>query len=169
MDDLGFGHRKKGKQDMQKIEVTGSKSLSEIVKEFVPAGGQFKIEIEGNASTIAASMAKPTCRIAASDFFLAIAGSGAVGEALLQRAIRAAQERASGLALTAQDAEAMEKLETKAKTLCDEWAQSLPPVPKAASVRVKGMATDVSGIAEHGMLDVLGVGTKATPVLVPVA
>lgn len=152
--------------------VTGSMSLSEIVKGFVPDGGKFKIQIEGDASTVAASTAKPTCRIAASDFFLAIAGAGAVGEALLGRAIRAAQERASGLALSAQDAEAMAKLETKAKTLCDEWAQSLPPVPKAASVRVKGTAMDVSSVAENGMPDVLNVGEtkdKAKPVLVPVA
>lgn len=169
MDGAHFERRKDYKM---KTNVTGSMSLSEIVKGFVPDGGKFKIQIEGDTSTIAASTAKPTCRIAASDFFLAIAGAGVVGEALLQRAIRAAQERASGLALSAQDAEAMAKLETKAKTLCDEWAQSLPPVPKAASVRVKGTATDVSSVAEVGMPDVLNVGEtkdKAKPVLVPVA
>jgi len=152
------------------MKITGSKTVSEVVKAFVPNGGAFRIEISGNATTIEAASVRPTVRVSPSDFFLALAGAGAVGEALLERAIRAASDRASGLNLSAQDAEATERLKERAEKMADEFASRLPMIERAGSVQVKGTAKDISGIAEHGFPDVLGVGkTKATPVLVPVA
>lgn len=155
------------------MKITGSKTVSEVVKEFVPNGGAFKIVISGNATTIAAAdNVRPTVRVSPSDFFLALAGAGAVADALLERAIRAASDRAGGLNLSAQDEAAIERLKEKAEKLADEFASRLPAITRAGSVQVKGTATDVSSIAEKGMPDVLNVGEtkeKTKPVLVPVA
>jgi hypothetical protein len=133
------------------MKITGSKTVSEIVREFCPNGGKFRVEISGDATTVSGSEARPTVRVAASDFFLALAGAGAVGEALLARAMRAAADRAGGKELPEADREAADRLKERAEAMGDEFAAALPPVVRPGTVRVTGKAVDKSGIAEHGI------------------
>ncbi len=133
------------------MKITGSKTVSEIVKEFCPNGGKFRVEITGEATTVAGSEARPTVRVAASDFFLALAGAGAVGEALLARAMRAAADRAGGKELPEADREAADRLKSRAEAMGDEFAAALPPVVRPGTVRVTGKAIDKAGVAEHGV------------------
>ena len=127
---------------MQKtIQTTGSKSLSEIARECGIVEGEFSLVIQGNASPIAGSLAKPTVRLAAGDFFLALAGAGIVGESLLARAVEFSAARAEGREAAANCIAAAERLGEKAEAMAKEWAAKLPPIEREASLRIKAEVT----------------------------
>lgn len=123
-----------------KSQVTGSKSLSEIAKECGVAEGEFTLIIRGNASPVAGSMAKPTVRLAANDFFLALAGAGAVADALLARAVEFSAARAEGRVVADNVAEAAARLGERADQLSKQWAEKLPMIERPATIRIKAMA-----------------------------
>ena len=123
---------------MQKtIQTTGSKNLSEIARECGITEGEFTLTIQGNASPVAGSFAKPTVRLAAADFFLALAGAGIVGESLLARAVEFSAARAEGREVAPACAAAAERLGEKAEAMAKEWAAKLPPIERPATVRIK--------------------------------
>ncbi len=125
---------------MKTVQTTGSKSLSEIAKECGITGGEFTLTIRGNASPVAGSMAKPTVRLAAGDFFLALAGAGAVADALLARAVEFSVARAEGRAVADNVADAAARLVEKADELSKRWADKLPMIERPATIRIKAMA-----------------------------
>lgn len=123
-----------------KMKVTGSKTLSEIAGECGVTGGEFRLEIIGDASPVAGAMVAPTVRVAASDFFLALAGAGAVGEALLARSVEFAAARAEGREIAADTVAAAEKLKARAEGFAAEFAAKLPPIERKGSLRIKAEA-----------------------------
>ena len=105
------------------VKITGSKSLSEIARECGASEGEFTLTIRGNASLVAGSVKAGTVRLGAADFALALAGAGAVGEALMMRAVEFAAARAEGRAVSDEVAAAAAKLSAKA----ERWQRTLPP------------------------------------------
>jgi hypothetical protein len=90
---------------MNKINLnslSGSVTLSKIAAELAKSRGinrqsqnkTVNFRISGDLSFVDGCEQEPSVRVGAGDFFLALAGAGAVGEALLERAIQLAAERA---------------------------------------------------------------------------
>ena len=125
------------------MKITGSMTVAETVKAFFPNGGEFRLELTGAATAIAGAMVSPVARVSAGDFFLACARAGAVGESIAAGAAEFAIARAGGGELPADLQTLADKFKARAETIGAEWAKSVPPIERAASVRVKGKARQV--------------------------
>jgi pyridoxal/pyridoxine/pyridoxamine kinase len=141
-------------RDSFDLDVSGSISLSKIVTEIVKHNQITKkskdksvyFNVSGNLSFVDGCEQKPSVRVGAGDFFLALAGAGAVGEALLERAIQLAADRAAKnedeeeyeKSLSTELVEKLNKLKTKSDKLKTKYCSDLPKVNKPATVRFKG-------------------------------
>jgi hypothetical protein len=123
------------------ILIKGSQSVSELLAAFVspvnasgPVTATFRVTV--TATPVAAAMVRPTCRVAASDFYLALAKAGAVGDSILRGAVAAAAARASGEEVSPDVAAAAAKHAERVAELAAEFTASLPDVERRASWRV---------------------------------
>lgn len=117
------------------IKATGSKSLSEIAVECGVTGGEFRLEIIGDASPVAASIKAGTARIAADDFFFALASLGATRKAIIRRALGFALARAKGEKVIIP-----KKAKKLAKRISAIYRAKLPPVESKAGLRIEAEA-----------------------------
>ena len=134
--------------------LSGSVTLSKIVTELAKNKGITKesqnktvnFRISGDLSFVDGCEQEPSVRVGAGDFFLALAGAGAVGEALLERAIQLAAEQARKnededeyIKNLDQDlVQKLDKLKSKSDNLKIKYCAGLPKVNKSATVRFKG-------------------------------
>ena len=138
--------------------LSGSVTLSKIAAELAKSRGinrqsqnkTVNFRISGDLSFVDGCEQEPSVRVGAGDFFLALAGAGAVGEALLERAIQLAAERARKnedeeeyVKNLDQDlVQKLDKLKSKSDTLKTKYCSDLPKVNKSATVRFKGKITE---------------------------
>ena len=117
------------------MKATGSKTLSEIAVECGVTGGEFRLEIVGEAVAFAGSTKVGTTRIAAEDFFFALASSGAVRKSIIRRALGFALARANGEKVAAPAG--AEKL---ARRIGAVYKRKLPLVESKGGLRIKAEA-----------------------------
>lgn len=120
------------------MRITGSMTVSEIVKQFSPSGGEFSLLIKGDSTVVAGSMKSPACRIGASDLWLAMASCGVISDAIANKVAEIVIARAEGKELDGQAKEWAEKHSKRAAELAEIALSKLPQVQSPDTVRVKG-------------------------------
>lgn len=116
-------------------------TVSEVVKQFQPEGGEFSLAIRGDCSVVVGSMASPVCRIGASDLWLALASSGIVADSIAAKVAEIVIARASGIPLDKEAAEWAKKHSKRAAEIAKIALDKLPQVEYPSTVRVKGEAS----------------------------
>ena len=120
------------------MRITGSMTVSEIVKQFSPSGGEFSLLIKGDSTVVTGSMKSPACRIGASDLWLAMASCGVISDAIANKVAEIVLARAEGKELDGQAKEWADKHAQRAEGIAKAALAKLPLVESPATVRVKG-------------------------------
>lgn len=123
------------------MKITGSKTISEVVKEFCPNGGEFSLVIKGDSTVVSGSLKSPACRIGASDLWLAMASCGVISDAIANKVAEIVLARAEGKEPEGQLKEWADRHAQRAEGIAKAALAKLPLVESPQTVRVKGEAS----------------------------
>lgn len=116
-------------------------TVSEIVKEYAPDGGQFSLVIKGDSTVVLGSLKSPACRIGANDLWLAMASCGVISDAIASKVAEIVLARAEGKEPEGQAKEWADRHAQRAEGIAKAALAKLPLVESPQTVRVKGEAS----------------------------